>query len=111
TIAAFLREKRAATSTATAKLARKILAGFFNHAVDNEKLQSSPVPSSRSLKFDKDSDRVRRAFTLAELKTVFSVAPNPFWKYMVLTGFYCGQRMGDLITLTWGPVDFEAKII
>jgi len=110
-IAAFLREKRAATSTATANLARKILVGFFNYAVDNDMISASPVPSSRALKFDKDSERVRRAFTLAELKTVFKKAPNQFWKYMVLTGFYCGQRMGDLITMTWGAVDFEQGII
>ena len=30
---------------------------------------------------------------------------------MVLAGFYCGQRMGDLICLPWGAVDFAQKQI
>ena len=111
TIGAFLREKRANTSTATAKLARKVLSAFFNHAVDNKVLQYSPVPSSRALKLTKDSKSIRRAFTLRELKTLFDKCPNDFWRYMVMAGFYCGQRMGDLICLPWGAVDFvENKI-
>lgn len=111
TIRAFLREKRANTSTATAKLLRKILAGFFNHAVDNEDLTYSPVPSSRAMKLTKDSKAVRRAFTLAELKTIFEKCPSDFWRYMVLAGFFCGQRMGDLICLPWSAVDFEQNKI
>jgi integrase len=111
TIGSFLREKRVNTSTATAKQTRKILSAFFNHAVDNRDLPYSPVPSSRALKLTKDSKAVRRAFTLAELKTLFDKCPSDFWRYMVLGGFYCGQRMGDLICLPWGAVDFEQKQI
>jgi len=107
TVGAFLREKRATTTTATAKHVRRVLSAFFNYAVDNRALSVSPVPSSRSLKLTKDSDSVRRAFTLAELKTLFDKCPSDFWRYMVLAGFYCGQRMGDLICLRWGAVDFE----
>jgi integrase len=108
-LAGFLREKRANTSTATAKLARRVLSGFFNYCVDNSELPISPVPSSRALKLNKDSKSVRRAFTLRELKTIFEKCPNDFWKYMVLAGFYCGQRMGDLICLPWAAVDLEHK--
>ena len=107
TVGAFLREKRASTSTATAKHVRRVLSAFFNYAVDNRALPVSPVPSSRSLKLTKDSEAVRRAFTLAELQTLFDKCPSDFWRYMVLAGFYCGQRMGDLICLRWGAVDFE----
>ena len=70
-------------------------------------LPHSPVPSSRALKLDRECKSKRRAFTLAELKTIFDKAPNDFWRYMVLGGFYTGQRMGDLICLTWAAVDFE----
>lgn len=111
TIGAFLREKRADTSTATAKLYRRALSGFFNYAVDNRVLQINPVPSAKSLKLTKDSDRIRRAFTLKELKTLFDKAPSDFWRWMVLAGFYMGQRMGDLICLPWGAVDFEQNQI
>jgi hypothetical protein len=43
TIGAFLREKRANTSTATAKQVRRVLSAFFNYAVDNRALPFSPV--------------------------------------------------------------------
>lgn len=111
TVGAFLRKKRAETSTATAKLHRKVISAFFRYAVDNRALQISPVPSTRSLKLTKDSKKVRRAFTLKELRTLFEKAPTDFWRYMILMGFYCGQRMGDLITLPWGAVDFEQNQI
>ena len=107
TVGAFLREKRAKTSTATTNHVRRVLSAFFNYAVDNRALPFSPVPSSRALKLTRDSKAVRRAFTLAELKTLFDKCPSDFWRYMVLAGFYCGQRMGDLICLPWGAVDFD----
>ena len=110
-IGSFLRAKRAKTSTATAKLCRRILATFFNYAVENRVLSVSPVPSAKSLMLTKDSKSARRAFTLTELKTLYTKAPNDFWRYMVLAGFYMGQRMGDLITLTWAAVDFEHRVI
>lgn len=110
-VGAFLREKRAHTSTATANHIRRILSAFFNYAVDNRAIPFSPVPSSRALKLNKDSKAVRRAFTLAELTTLFEKCPTDFWRYMVMAGFYCGQRMGDLICLPWGAVDFEKKQI
>ena len=110
-IGSFLREKRAETSTATAKLCRRILSAFFNYAVDNRVIQINPVPSAKSLRLTKDSERIRRAFTLKELKTLFEKAPSDFWRYMVLAGFYMGQRMGDLICLPWGAVDFEQNQI
>lgn len=111
TIRAFLRAKRAVTSAITAKLHRKVLCAFFNFAKDNEILTVSPVPSSKSLKLSGDKRSERRAFTLKELKTVYDVCPDDFWRYMVTGGFYTALRMGDLITMPWGAVDFESNII
>jgi integrase len=116
TVAAFLRKKRSTTTAATTKVVRRILSAFFNYAVDNELIQFSPVPSSKSLKLTvgrrgRNGEAVRRPFTLDELATLYSKAPNDFWRYMLLAGFYMGQRMGDLICLVWGSVDFEAKIV
>lgn len=116
TVAAFLRKKRSETSVATTKLIRRVLSAFFNYAVDNEALQLSPVPSSKSLKLTvkrngRNGEAARRAFTLKELETLYDKAPNDFWRYMLLAGFYCGQRMGDLITIVWGAISFEEKLI
>ncbi len=111
TIAGFLRQQRAATSMATARLFRKMLSSFFRYAADNRVLGASPVPSSRSLKLTEDDGPGRRAFTLDELKTIYNKAPSDFWRWMILAGFYLGQRMGDLICITWGAVDFDQGVI
>ena len=112
TIAAFLRAERSKISVATVILTRRILAVFFGYCVDNRALQHSPVPSAKSLKLDRSNGKsVRRAFTLKEVKTLFLKAPNDFWRYMVMAGFFTGQRMGDLITLPWASVDFRQKQI
>jgi len=113
-VADYLRHKRTRTSPQTARLARIILGGFFNYAVDNKKIQVSPVPSSKSLKLTQraaEDTQTRRPLTLVELEMVYGKCPNDFWKYMVLSGFYLGQRMGDLICLTWGAVDFKDKVV
>jgi integrase len=113
TIAAFLRAKRDKNSVSTVKQVRRVLAIFFNYCVDNRTLQFSPVPSSKSLKLGGRgaARRVRRAFTLVELKTIYSKAPDDFWRYMVLAGFFTGQRMGDLVTMPWAAVDFDQNQI
>lgn len=111
TLGAFLRGKRANTSTTTAKLTRRILSAFFNYCVDNRALPFSPLPSARALKLTKESKAMRRAFTLAELKTLYSMCPTDFWRYMVLSGFFTGQRMGDLICLPWASVAFAQNQI
>ena len=41
--------------------------------------------------------RARRAFTVSEIKTLHDKAPDQFWRYMIVSGFYSGLRMGDLI--------------
>ncbi|HVV01015.1 MAG TPA: tyrosine-type recombinase/integrase, partial [Verrucomicrobiae bacterium] len=111
TIRRFLRAKRAATSTTTANQSRKVLNTFFNFAVDTEAITHSPMPSAKSLKLAKDTRSGRRPFTLKELQTVFAKCPNDFWRYMVIGGFYTALRMGDLITLPWGAVDFPGNVI
>jgi integrase len=107
TVGAFIREKRAATSTATANANRRILSGFFNYCVDNQALPFSPVPSARAMKLTKESKLIRRTFTLVELKTIFDKCPSDFWRYMVMAGYFTGQRLGDLICLPWAAVDLE----
>ncbi|MGO8839407.1 MAG: tyrosine-type recombinase/integrase [Limisphaerales bacterium] len=107
TVGSFLREKRANTTTANTKQVRRVLSAFFNYAVDNQALAVSPVPSVRSLKLNKDRKTARRAFTVMELKTIYEKCPNDFWRYMVMAGFFTGQRMGDLVCLPWGAVDLD----
>jgi len=42
---------------------------------------------------------------------IYDKAPDDFWRYMILGGFYTGLRLGDLICLSWGAVDWERNQI
>jgi integrase len=112
TIAEFLRRKRASTSTATAKLNHRILTGFFSYCKNNDVVADSPMPSSNALKLNAETAKsIRRAFTVVEIQTLLKKSPTNFWRYMILAGFYAGQRLGDLATLSWSAVDFQDNVI
>ena len=34
-------------------------------------------------------------------------ASDPFWKAIIQLGFYAGLRKGEMLSLTWGDIDFE----
>lgn len=112
-IAGFLRHKRAQTSLGTTKLSRRVLVNFFNYAVDNQAIPFSPVPSGKSLKLvqGKGQRAQRRSFTLDEIKLIYTQAPSDFWRYMIMMGFYTGQRLGDLVCLPWCALDFDTNTI
>ena len=107
----FLNSRRAIRNASTVNLERKILAVFFLRGVKNSHLKASPVAPVRLLKQSRGEKGRRRAFTVSELKTISAKCPDDFWRYLVLAGFYTGQRMGDLICLTWGAVDFDDDVI
>ena len=51
-----------------------------------------------------DQKNRRRAFTVAELEAVLSIA-DPEWQSMILFGLYTGQRLMDIARITWSNVD------
>jgi integrase len=48
----------------------------------------------------------RRGFTIPEIQRVLDVA-NDEWRSLIFFGLYTGQRLGDLVRLTWQNVDLE----
>jgi integrase len=109
-VRAYLTKRRAVRSASTANLDRKVLSIFFRWTIRNQMLRDNPVMPVARFKDDSDA-ATRRAFTLAELQTIYAKAPNDFWRYMVLGGFYSGLRMGDLITLKLGEIDFPENAL
>ncbi len=107
----FLDSVRATKAVATTNLYLRVLAGFFNRCVDRQIITFNPCSPVKRFKASRSEKVQRRAFTLAEVKLMLGKAPDDFWRYMVMGGFFTGLRMGDLISLTWGNVDLEAKFI
>lgn len=106
----YLTTRRKRCSVSTVNLERKILSVFFRRCIKNQQLRDNPVFPISALKL-RDEPTKRRAFTLKELRLLYNKAPNPFWRYMIVGGFYTGFRMGDLITLAWPSVDFVENML
>ena len=52
----------------------------------------------------------KRPFTIPELQAILGVADSE-WRSLILFGLYTGQRLGDLVSLTWNNIDLEASQI
>lgn len=100
------------TSAATANLERKILRVFFKRVTDAGLLKVNPIlPIKR---FRANTKKRRKPFDIDALSLAFKAAAaahSPFWQYMILAGFYSGQRMGDCITLEIEHIDFQRMMI
>lgn len=107
----FLTGKREKLSAASANMARKCLAVFFRHCRTIGATRDNPLEGIKPFKPSREEKRVRRAFNLAELSRLYAAAPDDFWRYMVLGGFFTGLRLGDLVTMPIGAVDFEKRQI
>lgn len=107
----FLIAKRNRTSSSTANNVRTIVGGFMRFCEGSGFLRENPMRGVARLKESREETRVRRPFTLAELQSLYKVAPNDFWRYMLLAGFFTGLRMGDLATMPIGAVDWKSKVI
>ena len=92
--------KRSAPKTVNHKV--KFLKMVFRIAKRDALLADNPAEFVELIR--KGKSRVRRPFTIPELKAVFDVA-DPEWRSMVMFGFYTGQRLGDVAALTWYNVD------
>ena len=54
--------------------------------------------------------RLRRAFTLEELRKILAVA-DPEWQSLIKMGIYTGQRLSDLVGLTWNDALLDEGVI
>jgi integrase len=103
----FLNERRENVAASTANLTRKCLSVFIQRC----NLRDNPLDGIESFKVGLKEKNNRRAFTHTELGLLYQHAPDDFWKYMVLAGFFTGLRLGDLATMPIGAVDFKSRII
>lgn len=74
-------------------------------------IPSNPIYAVAHYKASRRDVVQRRAYTLMEVQTIYRKAPNDFWRYMILGGFFTGLRMGDLICLTWANIDRTANML
>jgi integrase len=110
-IRAFLSKKRTAASASTVNLYRKVLSTFFIRELKAGTIRANPCLQVKRFKDSKGEKQSRRAFTLAEVRTMYDKAPSLFWRYMILGAFHTGLRLGDLVCMKWGAIDFGGNVI
>ena len=86
----------------------KAVKAIFKSAKRDGYISQDPAESVEFVR--RSSDRVRRAFTLDELRAILKVA-DPEWESLIKFGFYTGQRLGDLKGLTWANIDLESNVL
>ncbi|HEX4119324.1 MAG TPA: tyrosine-type recombinase/integrase [Verrucomicrobiae bacterium] len=109
-ITQFLADKTARSSRETAQGFRKILRSIFIKAQDMGYVTHNPVPKAGRRRGSKAEKNRKRPFTLSEIGDLAARA-TPFWRFMIIAGFFTGQRMGDLVTLKGSNVHLEENLI
>lgn len=87
---------------ATVNKCIKILRGAWAQAEKEGIVSQNVLLTVNTLK--KPHGDARRAFTLAELRRILEVCDTE-WRGIVLAGVYTGQRMSDVVLLTWSQID------
>ncbi len=112
TVQRYLNDIRERTSATTANFHRSVLKALFFHALAAKKIRSNPVKDVQMFKSSKEEIEItRRPFTENEIRAVYNVAPNAFWRFAVVLGLYTGLRLGNVATLRWRDVDLKKQII
>jgi integrase len=94
--------------TRTTNNTLKAVKAFFSAARKEGLLIEDPAADVDGIKDRSESNR--RPFTLEELRLVVAEA-NEEWKSMIRFGFYTGQRLSDIATLTWENIDTKKNKI
>jgi integrase len=95
-------------SVASANLMLKVLRSAFGTARREGLLDDNPAERVTILK--RQSRFERRPFSLPELKRILEGADDE-WRGIILFGLYTGQRLGDIVSLTWQNIDLPREEI
>ena len=67
----------------------------------------------KRLKIRKDKRKAQNPFEQSEVDTVLDVCRRHFpeWHTFYLAAFRTGMRIGEILGLQWGDIDFNGKFI
>lgn len=95
-------------------LFRDVLSGVFGFALDDELIQSNPVSGIvRKLELKRNKSKDADPMTEVEVSSFLEKARRfvPEYYPLFLMAARTGMRIGELIAIKWGDLDFSHKII
>lgn len=106
-----LAEIRKKRSAKTCNNIVKYLGAFFRDADEKHHTGDPTSKLDRYHETAAEADEPdRRPFTAQELRKVYAIAPNGFWKFAIKCAFFTGFRLGRICTLQWQHVNFESRV-
>lgn len=91
---------------ATVNLDIQMLSAAFNAAWKQGHISVNPCAAIEPVK---DKAQRKQVFTPEQVTALVKVAKGD-WKGVILTGFYCGQRLNDCANIRWRDVDLISGI-
>jgi integrase len=101
-------------SHSTLSLARDVISGPLGQALDDEIIQSNPaIGVMGRLRIKKDKRKAQDPFDQTEVNLFLDTCQKNFpeWHTFYLTAFRTGMRIGEILGLKWGDIDFNGKFI
>lgn len=97
------------SSHATANHGMKILSSVFSYAMKEGVISGNPFAFRKNEKLKGDSVE-KTTFSTEQLESLLSVADEE-WQSLIFLAYYTGQRLGDLVAMTWGQIDMTKRTI
>jgi integrase len=91
---------------ATVNLDIQMLSAAFNAAWKQGHISVNPCAAIEPVK---DKPQRKQVFIPEQVTALVKVAKGD-WKGLILTGFYCGQRLNDCANIRWRDVDLVSEI-
>jgi integrase len=108
-IRGFQKSEAGRVSISSTNHALKVLRSALREAFREGLIHTNPAERVGGIKRGK-AETERRAFTMSEIQRLLEIASDE-WQGLILFGYFTGQRMSDLASLTWRNVDTVRKEI
>jgi len=97
---------------------KDVFSSVFNYAIDDELISASPVTGITKRLFPKETSKAEpikpeNVFCESEIEKLLAVTQSslPDFYLLMLIAARTGMRMGEILALKWGDVDFKAGVI
>ena len=90
------------------QIVSKVLSAPLAKAVS---LGYMPVNPCKAVEPLKETQTEAGVFSIDQIQGLLKVSPSEDWTGLITAGFYTGQRLGDLVRLTWRQVDLPKQMV